>query len=145
LGEEELVLDPFAPGFDPLLHFRFTPSGEILARPGDVRAEVTIEVLGLDRRETLCKQRRDLYQELLSRISSIRHALSASTLTADEKRVLPHVAVCCAWSSSHAAFYRAALRHELAQRSLPWVQINQAWTNHGQLAIKEPAMDTWLS
>lgn len=142
--EEELVLDPFDASFDPLAHFRFGDMGVMIARQNDERAEATIETLGLDR-QSLCDERRKVYDQLQADVSDVERALREGPIEATEERKLWKIAEACAWSSPHAAFARAALKKMLKKMNYTWSDFSVIiWNRLGIPAPKAPPDDVWI-
>jgi hypothetical protein len=142
--EDELVLDPFEDGFDPLRHFRFGAGGAILHHAADERAEATIATLALDH-QSLCEARAVAHRDLEIDARWIRRALQSATLDAGGTATMQRVARRCHWSSPHAAFYRAALKQTLRGLGVAWSDLRAALTLQGvTVDVSEPADETWI-
>lgn len=144
IEEDELILNPFSEGFNPFMHFQFGALGNMLPRAGDERAEVTIAVLGLDR-PALCQVREKIYRNLSTDLMSVVRALRDSAPDSGKEQMLRRFAERGAWSSSQAAFYRAALKRCLQDVELSWSDLRVAWDRRGLAGdIVEPPDDAWV-
>ena len=144
IAEDELLLDPFESGFNPLNHFRFGAQGTIVPRDGDERADVTIITLALDR-PSLCEARADEHIKIDTDAPAVIRALGNAKLDGDDKKFLRRIANHCAWSSPHAAFYRVALMRELRERNVFWADLRNAWDLLSLAPdVQKPPDDAWI-
>jgi len=67
-AEDALLLNPSEDGFDPEAHFEFKPDGKIATK--SKRAELSCELLGLNLREALTKQRGETYVSAMDAFST---------------------------------------------------------------------------
>jgi hypothetical protein len=144
VSEVDIVLDPFDQSFDPFDHFQFGPYGAILPRPGDRRAEATIVTFQLDRDE-LRDARSKEHKCLETDVKAVRRILREETVDEDSAPMILRLADRCAWSRSHAAFYRAALRSTLEKLGLSWALLRAAWDRLSVTGdLQEPREDAWV-
>jgi hypothetical protein len=132
--EFEVALDPFAPGFDPAAHFDVLLDGSLAPRGGDLRAEVTIDLVCLNR-EDLTENRPADPEKVLPLLNALARAATSADpqAQADLTAHLRELARRCAWSTPHALAFRAALGSALQDpRSMVnWACLRALWDAHG--------------
>lgn len=143
IAEVELVLDPFVDQFNPFSHFRFGENGAIIPRQNDARAQATIMTFELDR-PGLCADRWKLQRDLGPDCDSLRR-ISRNTPVEGDMWRLQRLAEGCDWRTPLAAFFRAALKHTLKGKGVPWSALRAAWDRHDLARdIAEPPDDAWI-
>lgn len=144
IPEQELILDPFSEGFNPLRHFRFGPLGAIVPRENDEKADVSINTVALDR-PGLCEVRRRTFDDLNADVRFAKRILEARGLPAEERQIFFRFASRCSWGTPHAAFYRVALRRRFSDIGVEWSQLQAEWSALGVGSdILEPPEDGWV-
>ena len=117
-AEDALLLNPSEDDFDPDLHFEFKPDGKIATK--SKRAELSCELLGLNVREGLAKQRGEIYSTAMDAFLIRRQADDVldpnAPLTDAEKKSRERINDMWEGRTAHTAFARLALA--TAQRAL---------------------------
>jgi hypothetical protein len=124
LAEDALLLNPSEDGFDPGVHFEFKPDGKIATK--SKRAELSCELLGLNVREALTKQRSEVYFGAMDAFSTFVTKLMAvldpaAPMSDAEKRSRERINEMWEGRTPHTAFARLALssaQQALAKRNV---------------------------
>lgn len=113
-AEAALLLDPSEIGFTPEAHFEFLPDGRISTKTK--RAELSCELLGLNVREALVKQRGRAYANASNAVqnyintsmTAVRTGVDISAAEAEYRDTINEM---WAGKTEHTAFARLALLH----------------------------------
>jgi hypothetical protein len=123
-AEDALLLNPSEDGFDPDAHFEFKPDGKIATK--SKRAELSCELLGLNLREALTKQRGETYVSAMDAFSTFVGKLMSvldpnAPISDAEKRSRERINDMWEGRTPHTAFARLALstaQQALAKRNV---------------------------
>jgi len=123
-AEDALLLNPSDDDFIPDSHFEFQPDGKIATK--SKRAELSCELLGLNVREQLVKQRGDMYMTAMDAFSAFVGKLMSTLdpnapISDSEKKTRERINEMWEGRTAHTAFARLALvsaQKALAKRNV---------------------------